>query len=181
MFCNTHFPPSQIQQFFPLQSNLLYAHPINLDSSLLWTACFVAGERKPLHFLRIQPSLYRHCINMDTFLGPSVSVLMLFDCIFSLEISEIISKCSNFTMKPFTNSSQFHCIICMVYRQWKRCSLVVKWLIKLQQKLITLKLVTSPYLFRTVVGVFSHPIRSTDIFCTNMESENSRHPHLKSC
>ena len=29
----------------------LYGHPLNTDSSLLWTVCFVPGERKPLHFL----------------------------------------------------------------------------------------------------------------------------------
>ena len=34
----------------------LYKHPLNTDSSLLWTVCFVPGERTPLHFLQIQPT-----------------------------------------------------------------------------------------------------------------------------
>ena len=29
---------------------LLYGHPLNTDTSLLRTVCFVPGERKPLHF-----------------------------------------------------------------------------------------------------------------------------------
>ena len=30
---------------------LLYGHPLIMDTLLSWTVCFVAGERKPLHFL----------------------------------------------------------------------------------------------------------------------------------
>ena len=26
-------------------------HPLNMDTSLLWTVCFVPEERKPSHFL----------------------------------------------------------------------------------------------------------------------------------
>ena len=27
-----------------IQSSLLYGHPLNMDTSLLWTGCFVPGE-----------------------------------------------------------------------------------------------------------------------------------------
>ena len=43
----------------------LYGHSLNTDTSLLRTVCFVPGERKPLHFLLIQPALYGHPLNMD--------------------------------------------------------------------------------------------------------------------
>ena len=40
----------------------LYEHPLNKDTSLSRTVCFVPRERKPLHFLYIQPTV--------TFYGP---------------------------------------------------------------------------------------------------------------
>lgn len=43
---------------------------IDTDTSLSWTVCSVLGERKPLHFLLIQPAKYRHRANTDTFCGP---------------------------------------------------------------------------------------------------------------
>ena len=33
-----------------------FGHPLNMDTSLLRAVCFVPGERKPLHFLYIQPA-----------------------------------------------------------------------------------------------------------------------------
>ena len=51
-----------------------------MDTMSLRTACFVPWDRKPLHFLYIQPILYGHLVNKHTFYGPSVSVLTEFDC-----------------------------------------------------------------------------------------------------
>ena len=36
---------------YPSIQTSLYGHPLNTDTSLLRTVCFVPGERKPLHFL----------------------------------------------------------------------------------------------------------------------------------
>ena len=47
----------------------VYGHPLNTDTSLLWTVCFVPGERKPLHFLQI--------INKDTPLIRTLSIAPL--------------------------------------------------------------------------------------------------------
>ena len=33
----------------------LYEHPLNTDTSLLRTVCFVPEERKPLHFSKFNP------------------------------------------------------------------------------------------------------------------------------
>ena len=50
------------------------------DTSLLWTVCYVPGERKPFHFSKFNP------LNMDTPLkwtlpmAPSMFVVMGFDC-----------------------------------------------------------------------------------------------------
>ena len=42
--------------------------PDYADTSLiLCTVCLVPGERKPLHFLNIQPVLFGHPTNTDTF------------------------------------------------------------------------------------------------------------------
>ena len=38
--------------------SLLYGHPLNMNTSLLWRVCFVPGERRPFTF------------NTDTFYGP---------------------------------------------------------------------------------------------------------------
>ena len=38
------------------QSNPHFMDPLNMDTSLLWTVCFVPGERKLLRFLLIQPA-----------------------------------------------------------------------------------------------------------------------------
>ena len=43
---------------------LLYGHPLNMNTSLLWTVCFVPGERRPFTF------------NTNTSYGPlSVGIL----------------------------------------------------------------------------------------------------------
>ena len=34
-----------------VESNPFYGHPLNTDTLLLQTICFVPGERKPFHFL----------------------------------------------------------------------------------------------------------------------------------
>ena len=57
-----------------------YGHPPKMDTLLLRTVCFVPWVRKPLHYLYIQPILYGHPVNTNTFYGPSVSILMEFDC-----------------------------------------------------------------------------------------------------
>ena len=36
---------------YPSTQTSLYGHPLNTDTLLLRTVCFVPGERKPLHFL----------------------------------------------------------------------------------------------------------------------------------
>ena len=36
---------------FKYSQSPLYGQPLNKDTSLLQTVCFVPGERKPLHFL----------------------------------------------------------------------------------------------------------------------------------
>jgi len=36
---------------FKYSQSPLYRQPLNMDTSLLQTVCFVPGERKPLHFL----------------------------------------------------------------------------------------------------------------------------------
>ena len=40
-----------IPKVFFYSQTPLYGHPLIMDTLLLWTVCFVAGERKPLHFL----------------------------------------------------------------------------------------------------------------------------------
>ena len=57
---------------------LSYRCLLSSESLLLRTVSFVPGERKPLHFLLIQPVRYRQPVNMDTFLAP---ILKRFDCI----------------------------------------------------------------------------------------------------
>ena len=41
--------------------------PDYMETSLLCTVCLVPGERKLLHFLNIQPALFGHPTNTDTF------------------------------------------------------------------------------------------------------------------
>ena len=59
---------------------LFYGHPLNTDTSLLWTVCFVPGEKTPYIFSKFNP------LNTDTSLlwtistDPSMSVLTGFDC-----------------------------------------------------------------------------------------------------
>ena len=50
-----------------VQSALLYGHPLNMDTSLLWTVCFVLVERKPF-FSKF------NLLNMDT---PSMRTLSI--------------------------------------------------------------------------------------------------------
>ena len=53
----------------------LYVHRLNTETSLLWTVCFVPGERKPNIFpITIQPALYKHPVTMDTFFYSPFSV-----------------------------------------------------------------------------------------------------------
>ena len=47
-----------------------------MDTSLLWTVCFVPGERKPLSFLEIQPTECGHPLIWTLSMALSVSVLM---------------------------------------------------------------------------------------------------------
>ena len=61
----------EVRLYNNYSQTLLHGHPPNMDTSSLWTACFVSWERKPLHFLLIQPAFYRHSINTDTFYGPT--------------------------------------------------------------------------------------------------------------
>ena len=57
----------------------LYGHPLNMDTSLLRTVCFVPGERRSLHFLN-----YGQPVNKDIFYDPSVSILTEFKFILVL-------------------------------------------------------------------------------------------------
>ena len=64
-----------------------YVPGVTLSSVLAADMCITkrplslhVRDRKPLHFLYIQPILYGHLVNKHTFYGPSVSVLTEFDC-----------------------------------------------------------------------------------------------------
>ena len=43
--------PTTLRSRFLYSQTLFYGHPLNTDTSLLWTVCFVPGEKNPLHFL----------------------------------------------------------------------------------------------------------------------------------
>ena len=62
---------------------MLYGHPLNMDTSLLRTVCFLPGEKKALTFsLNLTRLLYGHPVNTDTFLQlPQCPYLKRFDCI----------------------------------------------------------------------------------------------------
>ena len=47
-----------------------YGLPLNTDTSSLRTVYFVPGQKKPFHFLYIQPAWYWHPVNTKTFFGP---------------------------------------------------------------------------------------------------------------
>ena len=70
-----------IPRVFFYSQTPLYGHPLNMDP-LLWTVCFVPRERKLLLFFKFNPhNKDTSLIYTDTFCGPSLSVLMVFDCI----------------------------------------------------------------------------------------------------
>ena len=46
-----------------------------MDTSLLRPVYFVSEERKPLHFLQIQPTYYGHSFNMNKLTGFGVIIL----------------------------------------------------------------------------------------------------------
>ena len=47
-----------------------YGLPLNTDTSSLRTVNFVPGQKKPFHFLYIQPTWYWLPVNTKTFCGP---------------------------------------------------------------------------------------------------------------
>ena len=65
-------PP--IRQYLPAlalreyNQTLLYGHSLNMDTSFIteWTVCFIPGVKKPLYFLWIQPTYYKHPVNPFT-------------------------------------------------------------------------------------------------------------------
>ena len=42
---------AEVRLYSNYSQTLLHGHLLNMDTSSLWTACFVFRERKPLHFL----------------------------------------------------------------------------------------------------------------------------------
>ena len=72
--------PTTLRSRFLYSQTLFYGHPLNTDTSLLWTVCFVPGEKTPYIFSKFNP------LNTDTSLirtistDPLMSVLTGFDC-----------------------------------------------------------------------------------------------------
>lgn len=59
----------------------LYGHPVDTDTSLVTDSVLCPWGKKALTLsLIIQPTLYKHPVNMDTFHGPLVSVSIGFHC-----------------------------------------------------------------------------------------------------
>ena len=61
-----------VRKYYARRQLLIYVHSVTtlqtpdyMETSLLCTVCLVPGERKPLHFLYIQPTLFGHPTNTD--------------------------------------------------------------------------------------------------------------------